>query len=116
MLNLPPFADFTPDLDYASLHLYIKDNYSGLTAIAQYTSPKPLLIEETWPFWFQGLDANTLESFCLNTRSLTSGWVSQFFGKTIEQYATEPNQPLDDYNTMTWFKNCEAMAPTMKAP
>ncbi|RYZ99314.1 MAG: hypothetical protein EOP47_17145, partial [Sphingobacteriaceae bacterium] len=85
-LDLPPYAHFTPDLDYASPHLYIKNNASGKTSIAQYTSNKPLLIEETWPFWFQGLDANTLKTFCLENKATNSGWVSQFFGRTISYY------------------------------
>ncbi|RYZ91947.1 MAG: hypothetical protein EOP47_30820 [Sphingobacteriaceae bacterium] len=115
-LDLPPYAHFTADLDYASPHLYIKNDASGKASIAQYTSSKPLLIEETWPFWFQGLDANTLKTFCLQNKATNSGWVSQFFGRTIDYYENLKPQPLDDFNTMTWFKNFREIAPAMKTP
>ncbi len=116
MLNLPPFADFTVDLDYTSMHLYPKDAASATANINAWSTGKPLLIEETWPFWFMGMDANALRDYCLANKSLTTGWVSQFFGKTIDQYQNEKPQPLDDFNTMTWFKNFQTIAPVMKTP
>jgi hypothetical protein len=116
MLNLPPFADFTTDLDYASLHLYVKNDQAGISSIAQYTSNKPLLIEETWPAWLSGLDAPQLATFVESEKPAVTGWVSQFFGKTIQQYASEHPEKLDDVNTQNWFQECQTIAPFMKTP
>ena len=72
-------------LDFVSVHFYPKAGEvpEALTALAVYEVGKPLLIEEMFPL---SCSIEQLQAFIDGSRNMADGWVSFYWGKTIEEY------------------------------
>lgn len=73
-------------LDFTSVHCYPKSGEieTALTALSAYDIGKPLVIEEMFPLQC-GIDE--MEQFIHRSKSIADGWISFYWGKTIEEYA-----------------------------
>ena len=79
-------------LDFASVHFYPKKGEidKALTALAAYDIGKPLVIEEMFPL---SCSQEEMNAFIDNSRDIVDGYISFYWGKTIEQYAQENGLP-----------------------
>lgn len=71
-------------LDFVSVHFYPKkgDVAGSLAALKVYEVGKPLLVEEIFPL---GCSIEEVGQFIDGSRSYCDGWVSFYWGKTIEE-------------------------------
>lgn len=71
-------------LDFVSVHFYPKhgDVEGSLAALAEYEVGKPLLVEEIFPLRCSIDEAG---AFIEGSRKYADGWVSFYWGKTIEE-------------------------------
>jgi len=72
-------------LDFVSVHFYPKagDLEGSLAALKVYEVGKPLVIEEIFPL---GAGSEETEAFIERSRAHVDGWISFYWGKTIEEY------------------------------
>jgi hypothetical protein len=72
-------------LDFASVHFYPKkgDVEGSLEALAVYDVGKPLLVEEIFPLH---CSRDEVDHFIDGSRECADGWISFYWGKTIEEY------------------------------
>ncbi|MBN2476517.1 MAG: cellulase family glycosylhydrolase [Pirellulales bacterium] len=77
-------AEVGEPLDFVSVHFYPKkdDVESALEALRVYEVGKPLVIEEMFPL---GCSIEELEQFIDGSRKHADGWISFYWGKTIEE-------------------------------
>jgi len=75
------------NLDFASVHFYPKKGevQKALRALAVYDVGKPLVIEEMFPLSCSIVE---LDEFIDGSRNIADGWISFYWGRTIEEYAT----------------------------
>ncbi len=75
------------NLDFASVHFYPKKGEAekALRALAVYDVGKPLVIEEMFPL---SCSIEELDEFIDGSRDIADGWISFYWGKTIEEYST----------------------------
>lgn len=76
------------NLDFVSVHFYPEKNgaQKALTALAVYDVGKPLVIEEMFPLKC-GLEQ--MDVFLDGSRDFVDGWLSFYWGRTIEELDTE---------------------------
>jgi len=76
------------NLDFASVHFYPEKGEvaKALTALAVYDVGKPLVIEEMFPLKCR---SDELEAFIEGARGIAEGWISFYWGKTVDEYAAE---------------------------
>jgi Cellulase (glycosyl hydrolase family 5) len=76
------------NLDFASVHFYPKKGQvdKALTALAAYEIGKPLVIEEMAPL---NCSLEELDAFIDGARKIVDGYISFYWGKTIEQYTQQ---------------------------
>ena len=72
-------------LDFVSVHFYPKAGKleDDLAALKVYEVGKPLVIEEIFPL---GAGYDETETFIERSRTYVDGWISFYWGKTIEEY------------------------------
>jgi hypothetical protein len=72
-------------LDFVSIHLYPGKGEvaKAVTALAVYDVGKPLVVEETFPL---SCSIEELDEFIDRTADRADGWVSHYFGRTIEEH------------------------------
>jgi hypothetical protein len=90
-------------LDFASVHFYPRKGEvaEALEALAVYDTGNPLVIEEMFPLKC-GIDE--LESFIDRSRKCADGWLSFYWGTTIEEYAGKEEPTLADAITGKWLE------------
>jgi len=73
-------------LDFVSIHAYPDRNKvaEAIAALAVYDIGKPLVVEETFPL---NCTIDDIDRFIDGGRERVDGWVSHFFGYTIEEHA-----------------------------
>ena len=73
------------NLDFASVHFYPKKGQveKALKALAVYDVGKPLVVEEIFPL---SCSAEELDAFIDGSRNIADGWISFYWGKSIEDY------------------------------
>jgi hypothetical protein len=78
------------NLDFASVHFYPRKGEvdKALAALKVYEVGKPLVIEEMFPLksGFEEMD-----EFIEGSREITDGWISFYWGRTIEDYQEGPS-------------------------
>lgn len=76
------------NLDFVSVHFYPKSGKveKALHALAQYDLGKPLVIEEMFPL---SCSLDEMDSFIDGSRDIAEGWISFYWGKTIDEYAND---------------------------
>lgn len=79
-------------LDFVSVHFYPKrgELEPALTALAAYRLGKPLVVEEIFPL---ECSPEEVMAFVDRSRPIANGWISFYWGKTIDQYAAEAEKP-----------------------
>lgn len=72
-------------LDFVSVHFYPKKGEvdAALEALKVYEVGKPLVIEEMFPL---ACSVEELGAFIDGSREIADGWISFYWGKTIEEY------------------------------
>lgn len=90
------------NLDFVSVHFYPKADEvdKALTALAVYHIGKPLVIEEMFPLSCSVAEMN---QFIEGSRSLAAGWITFYWGKTIDEYKKE-NSGGVDATTLHWLE------------
>ena len=74
------------NLDFVSVHFYPQKGEveKALKALAVYEVGKPLVVEEMFPL---SCSIEELEAFIDGSRNIADGWISFYWGKSIEDYA-----------------------------
>ena len=74
-------------LDFVSVHFYPKKGEveKTLAALAVYDIGKPLVVEETFPL---SCSLEELDEFVEGAKIRVDGWISHYFGNSIEEHAT----------------------------
>ncbi len=95
-------------LDFVSIHLYPKASKldDDLEALKAYKVGKPLVVEEIFPL---SAGFEETEAFMDRANPLVDGWVSFYWGKTIEEY--EKTSDLKSALIGGWLKRFRARAP-----
>ncbi len=77
--------DVSRELDFVSLHFYPKTGQvdKALKALAVYDIGKPMVIEEMFPL---NCSVGEVDQFIRGSRGLACGWLSFYWGKTIQEY------------------------------
>ena len=72
-------------LDFVSIHLYPGKGevQKAVAALAVYDIGKPLVVEETFPL---SCSIGELDQFIDGTADRADGWISHYFGRTIEEH------------------------------
>jgi hypothetical protein len=95
-------------LDFVSIHLYPRKEKldADMAALKVYDVGKPLLIEEIFPLH---ASFEETEAFIQRSKSLADGWVSFYWGKTIEEY--EKQKDIGGALVAGWLKRFRTLAP-----
>lgn len=96
------------NLDFVSVHFYPKKGEveKALTALAVYEVGKPLVIEEMFPL---SCSLEELDAFIDSSRGIVDGYVSFYWGKTVEQYAQQDD--VTSAIVSAWLRHFRAKAP-----
>lgn len=96
------------NLDFVSVHFYPEKGKveKALAALAVYDVGKPLVIEEMFPL---ACGSKELGTFIDGSRKYAEGWISFYWGKTIEEYAEDRTIP--GAITKEWLEHFKAKAP-----
>ena len=99
-------------LDFVSVHFYPKADQleESLAALRVYEVGKPLVIEEIFPL---GAGIEQTEAFIDRSAEHVDGWVSFYWGKTIEE--NEQTGDAAGKLTAAWLKRFAALGPARKA-
>jgi hypothetical protein len=89
-------------LDFVSVHFYPYKNKidKALTALAVYDIGKPIVIEEIFPL---NAPINDLDQFINGSKRVAAGWISFYWGKTIEEYKRS-KRTIPESMTMEWLE------------
>ncbi|WP_435010289.1 cellulase family glycosylhydrolase [Tundrisphaera lichenicola] len=100
-------------LDFVSVHLYPKTGKldNDLAALKAYEVGKPLVIEEIFPL---GASLEETESFIDRSKEHVDGWISFYWGKTIEE--SEKKKDLQGAIVASWLRRFRAMSPHLHQP
>lgn len=95
-------------LDFVSVHFYPKAGKleDDLAALKVYEVGKPLVIEEIFPL---GASHEETETFIERSRTDVDGWISFYWGKTIEEY--EKAGDLKSALVSGWLRRFRALSP-----
>jgi hypothetical protein len=101
-------------LDFVSVHLYPKKDQleADLDALKVYEVGKPLVIEEIFPL---SAGFEQTERFIERSREHVDGWISFYWGKTIEEY-DEKKGDMSAAITSAWLKRFRDLAPSAASP
>lgn len=89
-------------LDFVSVHFYPETGKidAALTALAVYNVGKPLVVEEMFPL---KCTSDELIEFVNASRDHADGWISFYWGTTIEQYGAKEQPTLGDAIIKQWL-------------
>ncbi|APW60702.1 cellulase family glycosylhydrolase [Paludisphaera borealis] len=95
-------------LDFVSVHFYPKKDQldADLTALRVYEVGKPLVIEEIFPL---SAGFEQTETFLERSKEHVDGWISFYWGKTIDEYDKKNDIPAA--LTSAWLKRFRALSP-----
>ncbi|MHC4325115.1 MAG: cellulase family glycosylhydrolase, partial [Planctomycetota bacterium] len=97
------------NLDFVSVHFYPKKDEveKALTALAVYDIGKPLVVEEMFPL---SCGAEELDAFIDGSRNIADGWISFYWGKSIEDYA-QGDLDITGAIIKNWLEHFRAKTP-----
>ncbi len=97
-------------LDFVSVHLYpkAKNLDADLAALKVYEVGKPLVIEEIFPL---GCSIEEAETFIDKSAAHCDGWVSFYWGRTIEEYEKETD--IKSAIIAKWLRAFRAKGPDL---
>lgn len=110
LFNAPGVGD---PLDFVSVHFYPKkgDVEGSLAALKVYALGKPLLVEEIFPL---GCSIEEAGRFIDGSRPVCDGWVSFYWGKTIEE--NERAKTMPGAIMAQWLRYFRSRAAAMTGP
>ena len=90
------------NLDFVSVHFYPSAGHvkEAVKALKVYQVGKPLVVEEIYPL---NCPISELAEFIKEARPITGGWISFYWGKTIEEYKNE-KRGLAENTTLQWLE------------
>jgi hypothetical protein len=105
--------EVSSNLDFVSVHFYPRKGEveKALAALAVYDIGKPLVIEEMFPLHCSVAE---LDESIQKSRQRVAGYLSFYWGKTIEEY--EEEKTLKSALAAAWLKYFRQQAETMKRP
>jgi neutral ceramidase len=97
------------NLDFASVHFYPKKGEveKALKALAVYDVGKPLVVEEMFPL---SCGIEELDAFIDGSRNTADGWISFYWGKSIEDYS-QGDLDIAGAIIKSWLENFRAKGP-----
>ena len=112
--NAKPFfysEEVGENLDFASVHFYPKKGEveKALKALAVYDVGKPLVVEEMFPL---SCGIEELDAFIDGSRNIADGWISFYWGKSIEEYA-QGDLDIAGAIIKNWLEHFRAKGPTI---
>ncbi|OPZ19810.1 MAG: Cellulase (glycosyl hydrolase family 5) [candidate division BRC1 bacterium ADurb.BinA364] len=113
--NAKPFfnsPEVGKNLDYVSAHFYPKKGEvdKALQALKVYDIGKPLVVEEMFPL---ACGLEELNAFIDGSRDFVDGYIGFYWGKTIEEYASEEKLDIGGAIMKGWLEYFQAKAPEM---
>jgi beta-glucosidase/6-phospho-beta-glucosidase/beta-galactosidase len=110
----PLFYDLgvAENLDFVSVHFYPEANEvdKALRALKVYAIGKPLVIAEMFPI---KCSLEEMDRFIDGSKAITQGWLSFYWGKTIEEYAAISSPTLSDLITKQWLEYIKSKSQQM---
>lgn len=99
-------------LDFVSIHVYPEKGEieKALAALAVYDIGKPLLIEETFPL---SCTLEEMDEFLKKSRPRAEGYVSFYWGRTIEEYSKSSETNITAALILQWLKYFQSHADEM---
>jgi hypothetical protein len=100
-------------LDFVSVHFYPKAGEidKALSALGVYDIGKPLVIEEMFPL---ACSVEELGAFIDKSEAIAEGWISFYWGKTIEEYESRENPSIGEAITARWLGYFKELGRTMR--
>src|SRR5262249_35811739 len=100
------------NLDFVSLHFYPKQGEvaKALKALAVYDIGKPIVIEEMFPL---NCSVAELDQFIEGSKTIASGWLGFYWGKTIDEYKQQKGSIADGI-TLNWLEYFRKKTPPRK--
>ena len=91
------------NLDFVSVHFYPEANEieKALQALKVYAIGKPLVVAEMFPI---KCGIEEMDRFIDGSKPITQGWISFYWGKTIEDYAQIPSPTIGDLMVKKWLE------------
>jgi hypothetical protein len=91
------------NLDFVSVHFYPEANEveKALRALEVYAIGKPLVIAEMFPI---KCSIDEMNQFIDGSKSITQGWISFYWGKTIEEYGQISSPAFSDLIVKDWLE------------
>ncbi len=93
-------------LDFVSVHFYPKDVDEALSVLRDFQIGKPVVIEEIFPLQ---TSIERTEEFIQKSRSWVDGYLSFYWGKSIEENARKGD--LSGALMSAWLKRFQALGP-----
>ncbi len=95
-------------LDFASIHFYPRKGKldADLAALKVYEVGKPLVVEEIFPL---GAGPEETEAFIARTQGQVDGWISFYWGKSIEDSAKKGD--IGGALTADWLRRFRSLSP-----
>ena len=102
------------NLNFVSLHFYPQNGEvkKALTALAVYNIRKPLVIEEMFPL---SCSVAELDQFIEGSKTLATGWISFYWGKTIAEYR-QNKKDIGEAIMLDWLEYFAKKTPAILGP
>jgi hypothetical protein len=102
-------------LDFVSVHFYPKKGEvdRAIEALAVYGIGKPLVIEEMFPLL---CSLDEMDEFIRKSAGMVEGWISFYWGRTIEEYRSAEEPGIADAIVAQWLEYFREQAPKMRQP
>jgi hypothetical protein len=112
LFHSPPVGD---PLDFVAVHFYPKKGEldKALTALKAYEVGKPLVIEEMFPL---ACSEAELAEFVERSSTIADGWVSFYWGATIDQLKSKPQPTIGEAITASWLEKFRDLSTTFATP
>ncbi len=100
------------EVSYISVHVYPHTGKlsEAMDALKQFSVGKPVVVEETFPI---SCSTEELGEFIRQSRSLASGWVGFYWGKSTRELAQ--SNEIGDSVTLSWLNLFQSIGNEMKA-
>jgi hypothetical protein len=97
------------NIDFVSVHFYPKKGEveKALKALAVYDVGKPLVVEEMFPL---SCSIEELDAFIDGSRNIADGWISFYWGKSIEDYS-KGDLDIAGAIIKSWLEHFRAKSP-----
>jgi hypothetical protein len=102
------------ELDFVAVHFYPKTGEveKALAALAAYQLGKPLLIEEMFPL---KCSVDELSEFINKSADNVDGWISFYWGSTVEELTSKSSATIGEAITASWLKKFREMSAGIKS-